>query len=269
MKIARVTDSKGNIVLAAQKADGVYLRCAGDDIAEISADDITEECVEVGSFLVPLEPRAVICVAASYRAHIAECNMEEQPDPIIFMKDPASVNAHQQAIRIPSICADEVDYEGELALYIGRDCLNVSAAEAGDYILGYTAANDVSARSWQLERGGGQWVRGKGFDSFAPLGPVLVTPDEIGDVKNLRITTTLNGQMVQNSNTSYMIRDVYELVSFLSQGTTLLAGTVILTGTPEGVGWARQPRLLLQDGDDVVVEIENVGKLVNHVVRGK
>jgi 2-keto-4-pentenoate hydratase/2-oxohepta-3-ene-1,7-dioic acid hydratase in catechol pathway len=160
-----------------------------------------------------------------------------------------------------------VDYECELAVVIGRAARNVSRGEALDYVLGYTCANDVSARDWQKAGGGGQWCRGKTFDTFCPLGPVLVTPDTIRDPNALAIRTRLNGQIVQDCNTSDMIFDVPTLIAFLSGSTTLFPGTVILTGTPHGVGMARNPPVWLQDGDTVTVEIEGIGALTNPVRR--
>lgn len=183
------------------------------------------------------------------------------------MKNPAAAAGHLEPIRIPSVCGDEVDFEGELTVVLSRDCLNVSPSDAETYLAGYTVANDVSARIWQFERGGGQWVRGKSFDTFAPLGPFLVTPDEIRDPDRLKIKTVLDGEPVQESSTGQMIRKVSELISFLSQHTTLLAGTVILTGTPEGVGWFRTPRKLLRAGSTVRIEIEKIGILTRPVSR--
>jgi 2-keto-4-pentenoate hydratase/2-oxohepta-3-ene-1,7-dioic acid hydratase in catechol pathway len=266
MKLARIMDGAGREVLAAQGEDGALYRCDGDTLLNPDALYITKEKVPAKRFLPPVNPRALICVAASYRKHIEECNLTEQPDPVVFMKNPASVQGHECPVVIPAVCGDEVDYEGELAVVLSRDCRNVSEPQALKCIAGYTVANDVSARIWQLERGGGQWVRGKSFDTFAPLGPFLVTPDEVGDPNNLKIRTVLNGEVVQESTTKRMIRGVAELISFLSQGTTLLAGTVILTGTPDGVGWFRQPRKLLRPGSTVRVEIEKVGTLMNPVI---
>ena len=158
-----------------------------------------------------------------------------------------------------------VDYECELAVVIGRPCKNVSRANALDYVLGYTCANDVSARDWQVKRGGGQWCRGKFFDTFAPLGPCLVTRDEIPNPNTLRLRTILNGETVQDWNTSDMIFDVPTLIEFLSGSTTLLPGTVILTGTPHGVGMAGKPPRWLKAGDEVTIEIEKIGALTNPV----
>ena len=158
-----------------------------------------------------------------------------------------------------------MDYEGELAIVIGKTAKNVSQEAALSHVLGYTCANDVSGRTWQLEKGGRQWCRGKGFDTFCPLGPAIVTTAEIPDPGSLAISTILNGVTVQESNTWDMIFDVPTLVSFLSQGTTLSPGTVILTGTPSGVGFSRRPPLFLKDGDTVVVTIERIGNLESPV----
>lgn len=266
MRLARIIDGAGRAVSAVQGADGVLYRCDGDTLLNPGAVHITKERVSARRFLPPVDPRALICVAASYRKHIEECKLTEQPEPVIFMKNPAAAQGHECPVVIPAVCGDEVDYEGELAVVLAQDCCNVTEQQALKCIAGYTVANDVSARIWQLERGGGQWVRGKSFDTFAPLGPFLVTPDEVGDPSGLKIRTVLNGEVVQESTTKLMIRGVTELICFLSQGTTLLAGTVILTGTPEGVGWFRQPRKLLRPGSTVCVEIEKIGTLVNPVI---
>jgi 2-keto-4-pentenoate hydratase/2-oxohepta-3-ene-1,7-dioic acid hydratase in catechol pathway len=161
--------------------------------------------------------------------------------------------------------SDEVDYECELAVVIGRAGKNISRRNALDYVLGYTCCNDVSARDWQIKRGGGQWCRGKSFDTFSPLGPVLVTRDEIPHPNELKIRTVLNGQVMQDWNTNDMIFDVPTLIEFLSGSTTLLPGTVILTGTPHGVGMAQKPPRWLKPGDSVSIEIEKIGTLTNPV----
>ena len=171
-----------------------------------------------------------------------------------------------KAIRNPDIAGcTELDYEGELAVVIGKTCLNVSEEDALNYVMGYTCANDVSARDWQLKWGESQWVRGKSFDTFCPLGPCLVTPDEIPDPQKLSIKTVLNGTTVQQSNTSKMLFSIRKLISFLSQDNTLLPGTVILTGTPEGVGMACNPPRWLKPGDRVSIEIGSIGELSNPV----
>jgi 2-keto-4-pentenoate hydratase/2-oxohepta-3-ene-1,7-dioic acid hydratase in catechol pathway len=168
-------------------------------------------------------------------------------------------------IILPAAGPDNVDYEAELAVVIGRKVKNVSPSEAMDYVMGYMCANDVSARDWQIEKQKKQWARGKSFDTFCPLGPCLVTRDEIPDPQNLRIRALLNGRIVQDSSTSDMIFDIPAIISDLSRSMTLLPGTVILTGTPEGVGFTRQPPLYLQAGDTVTVTIEKIGQLTNPV----
>jgi 2-keto-4-pentenoate hydratase/2-oxohepta-3-ene-1,7-dioic acid hydratase in catechol pathway len=185
----------------------------------------------------------------------------------VFFKAINTLQHPGAAIEIPThLRSDEVDYECELAVVIGRACKNVSRAEALKYVLGYTCCNDVSARDWQIKRGGGQWSRGKTFDTFSPLGPVLVTPDEIPNPNALNIRTVLNGQVMQDWNTNDMIFDVPTLIEFLSGSTTLLPGTVILTGTPHGVGMAQKPPRWLKSGDSVSIEIEKIGTLTNPVI---
>jgi 2-keto-4-pentenoate hydratase/2-oxohepta-3-ene-1,7-dioic acid hydratase in catechol pathway len=221
----------------------------------------------VDSLLAPVEPTAILCIGLNYRAHAAETGADVPEHPILFVK---GINALQHpggAIEIPRhLASTKVDYECELAVVIGRRCKNVSRESALDYVLGYTCANDVSARDWQIDFGGGQWCRGKFFDTFAPLGPCLVTPDEIPDPNDLAIETVLNGDVVQSSNTSDMIFDVPTLISFLSGSTTLLPGTVILTGTPPGIGMAQDPPRWLRPGDSCTIRIERIGELTNPVV---
>jgi 2-keto-4-pentenoate hydratase/2-oxohepta-3-ene-1,7-dioic acid hydratase in catechol pathway len=183
------------------------------------------------------------------------------------MKSASAVQNPGDPIEIPThLASSEVDYECELAVVIGKTCKNVTRERALDYVLGYTCANDVSARDWQIRMGGSQWCRGKTFDTFAPLGPCLVTRDEIPNPNNLHIATILNGERMQDWTTSDMIFDVPRLIEFLSGSTTLVAGTVIMTGTPQGVGMARKPPRWLAAGDVVTVEIESIGRLTNPVV---
>src|SRR5258707_3546794 len=183
------------------------------------------------------------------------------------MKAPNALQRPGDPIVLPTKRkSDEVDYECELAVILGRECKNASRTHALDYVLGYTAANDVSARDWQRRRGGGQFCRGKGFDTFAPMGPAIVTKDEIPNPNALRIETRVNGKTRQSSNTADMLFDVPTLIEFLSGSTTLYPGTVILTGTPQGVGMARTPPRFLKAGDTVTIEIDGIGALTNPVV---
>jgi 2-keto-4-pentenoate hydratase/2-oxohepta-3-ene-1,7-dioic acid hydratase in catechol pathway len=214
-------------------------------------------------------PPAILCVGLNYKKHAAETDLEEPRFPVVFYKNPASVIGPGDTIVIPLVAADppEMDYECELAVVIGpRPVRNVCPGEALDYVLGYTAANDVSARRWQGKRGGSQWCRSKSFDTFCPLGPHLLMAGEGVDPDKLEIATRVNGETMQSSNTSDMIFNVPHLIAFLSESTTLLPGTIILTGTPEGVGFARKPPLWLQPGDQVEIDIEGIGVLTNKLV---
>ncbi len=210
---------------------------------------------------------AIFCIGLNYRQHAAETKAKLPQFPVVFMKSPAAVIGPGEPIMLPRhLRSDEVDYECELAVVIGKTCKNVSRKDALDCVAGYTCANDVSARDWQRQWGGSQWCRGKTFDTFCPLGPRLVAREEIPDPNELRIRTILNGEVMQDSNTRDMIFDVPALIEFLSGSTTLLPGTVILTGTPHGVGMARTPPRWLRPGDTVTVEIEKIGSLTNPVI---
>jgi 2-keto-4-pentenoate hydratase/2-oxohepta-3-ene-1,7-dioic acid hydratase in catechol pathway len=207
-------------------------------------------------------PRSIICVGLNYRDHAEEGGMPIPERPVLFAKLLNSVIGPDESIVLP-LDSTEVDYEAELAVVIGRRCRRVSAEEALDYVAGYTCLNDVSARDFQ--RGDGQWVRAKSQDTFGPIGPYLVTQDEIGDPQTLAIRCWVNDRLLQDSNTSKMIFPVRKLVAFVSRGITLEPGDVISTGTPHGVGFARKPPVFLKDGDRVVVEVERVGRLSNTV----
>jgi 2-keto-4-pentenoate hydratase/2-oxohepta-3-ene-1,7-dioic acid hydratase in catechol pathway len=186
--------------------------------------------------------------------------------PMWFMKNTAAVQDPGGAIELPrTVPSQKVDFEGELAVVIGQRCRNATPANALSHVLGYTIANDVSARDWQFELGGGQFCHGKSYDTFCPLGPVLVTPDELPNPQALRLVTRLNGQVMQEASTADMVFDIATLIVFLSGSRTLLPGTLILTGTPQGIGYARQPPVWLRSGDTVKVEIEGLGTLTNPV----
>jgi len=221
----------------------------------------------VRKLLAPAEPRAILCLGLNYRQHALETHAPLPDRPVLFMKNPAALAHPGDPIRLPPSCLNppQVDYEVELAVVIGRAALNVPRERALDHVLGYTIANDVSARLWQKQGGAGQWIRGKSFDSFCPLGPELVTADEIADPQTLRLTTRVNGELRQDGHTSDMIFPVADLIAALSQGMTLLPGTLLLTGTPAGVGVARQPPLFLKPGDRVTLAIDRLGMLENPV----
>ncbi len=266
MRIVRFVDDKRKIHFGEDIGGGKVRPLDGELFGKLAPSGPAVK-VDAQKLLSPLEPACIYCIGLNYREHATESGMKFPEYPVVFAKPNSTVIGPGQNIRIPAVCPEpEVDYECELAVVIGRKALNVPEKDALDYVLGYTCANDVSARNWQLKRGGGQWHRGKGFDTFCPLGPALVTKDEIPDPQNLVIRTILNGKVMQEHNTGDMIFNIAQLISFLSQDTTLPAGTVILTGTPQGVGFARKPPVWLKAGDEVIIEIEKIGKLVNRVV---
>lgn len=220
----------------------------------------------VEKLLAPLIPADILCIGLNYRAHAAEGGFASPPVPMLFIKAGSSLNHPGDAIPIPAL-SREIDYEGELAVIIGKTAKDVSRARALEYVFGYACANDVTARDWQRDKqlGGGQFARGKSFDGFCPLGPWIVTADEIPYPNALRLRTFVNDRVMQDQSTGDMIFDVPALIESLSSTMTLRPGTVILTGTPEGVGFARKPPVWLQPGDNVRVEIEGVGVLENPV----
>ena len=223
-----------------------------------------EEPIE--RLLAPVAPVNILALGINYRKHGEETALSAPSEPILFLKATSSVTGPDHPILLPAAGPDQVDYEAELAVVIEKTAKNIAPAEAPDYIFGYTCANDVSARDWQFDRQKGQWARGKSFDTFCPLGPWIVTKDEIENPDDLAIRAVLNGKTVQESRTSEMIFDVRTIVSRLSRSMTLHPGTVILTGTPEGVGFARRPPLFLKPGDEIRVEIEKIGTLSNRVI---
>ena len=231
-------------------------------VDEFRVNDLNfEECLEA-----PLPaPGKVICVGQNYADHVKEMGSEIGELPVIFNKFPSVVCGPGSAIQLPSI-SSQVDYEGELVVVIGQAGRSIPIESAGRHIFGYCCGNDISARDWQKGRPGGQWLLGKSCDTFAPLGPWLVTRDAIANAESLRLRTRLNGQVVQDSNTSNLIFKIDFLIAHLSKFFELQPGDLIFTGTPPGVGAARTPPLFLQGGDQIEVEIEAIGTLRNSVV---
>ncbi|MED3708529.1 fumarylacetoacetate hydrolase family protein [Peribacillus frigoritolerans] len=209
------------------------------------------------------KPDKIICVGLNYFDHCKETGMEPPESPVIFSKYANAIAGHNDAIEIP-INSTEVDFEAELAFVIGKEAKHVSEEEAIEYVFGYTIMNDISARDLQFQDG--QWSRGKSADTFAPFGPVIVTKDEVGDPHNLAISLELNGEIMQDSNTSNLIFTVPKIISFLSQSMTLMPGDLIATGTPPGVGMGRNPKIWLKNGDRMNVSIEKIGTLSNHII---
>jgi 2-keto-4-pentenoate hydratase/2-oxohepta-3-ene-1,7-dioic acid hydratase in catechol pathway len=264
MKIIRYEDPQGAARYAQQQSDGSALQIGGDIFGAFA---VTQEVAQVKKLLSPVVPTALFCIGLNYRRHAEEGKAPIPQFPVLFMKSTAAVQNPGDPIVLPRhLRSDQVDYECELAVVIAKRCKNVPKEKALDYVLGYTCANDVSARDWQGKWGGSQWCRGKTFDTFAPLGPCLALKDEIPDPGVLKIRTLLNGTVMQDWRCDDMIFDVPALISFLSGSTTLLPGTVILTGTPHGVGFARKPPVWLKPGDSVTIEIDKIGALTNPVV---
>ncbi len=213
------------------------------------------------------DPAKIVCIGLNYRDHAAESGAPIPRDPVLFSKYATALVGPDDAIVLPKESA-KVDYEAELVIVVGRKGRRVPKEKAWDYIAGYTIGHDVSARDWQLEKDGKQWMVGKTFDTFAPLGPEIVTPDEVGDAHALGIRLRLNGQTMQDSSTKQMIFSAAELVAYLSIVFTLQPGDLIYTGTPPGVGMARKPPVFLKPGDVAEVEIDKHGVLRNPVVQG-
>lgn len=215
--------------------------------------------------LRPLVPHAgkILCVGLNYLSHVEETKRDLSEYPVLFPKYGSSLIAPDGEIQLPPE-SSQVDYEGELAVVIGRSGRRIPEAEAEAHILGYAVANDVTMRDYQYKTH--QWVQGKAWDNSTPLGPALVTPEEV-DITDLRISTTLNGEVLQDSRTSLLMFSVPRLISIISEFTTLEPGDIILSGTPGGVGFRRDPQIFLHDGDVVTVEIENIGSITNRAVR--
>jgi 2,4-diketo-3-deoxy-L-fuconate hydrolase len=203
-------------------------------------------------------PSKIVCVGANYAAHAKEFGRDIPEEPILFSKATSAINGPYDPIVLPDE-AQVVDSEAELAVVIGKTASKVKAADALDYVAGYTVANDVSERV--VQNGNGQWFRGKGFDTFFPMGPFLVTPDEVGEIGRANVWQKLNGQILQEANTVDMMFTVPFLIEYISQGMTLLPGDVISTGTPSGIGSGRDPQVLMKPGDVVEIGIDGVGVL--------
>ncbi|NOX31586.1 MAG: fumarylacetoacetate hydrolase family protein [Actinobacteria bacterium] len=209
-------------------------------------------------------PPNFLAIGLNYRAHVAEGGRTDPERPVVFNKQISCITGPNHAIHIPAEAPDLVDYEGELGVVIGKTCRRVPADRAHEVIAGYLVVNDVSVRDWQ--KASPTMTMGKSWDTHGPIGPWLVSADEIADPGDLDLTTTVDGEIRQQTNTSEMIFNISALIAHLSTAFTLLAGTVIATGTPEGVGFYRSPRTMLQAGQTVEVSIEGIGKLSNPVI---
>jgi len=237
------------------------------EVAQAAARADLSRGVAVPENLLPPvpPPEKILCIGLNYLDHAIETGAEPPTEPIVFSKFNTALVGHGDPIVLPA-ASSQVDYEAELVVVIGRRARHVAVADALSYVAGYTCGHDVSARDWQKGRPGGQWLLGKSFDTFAPLGPCLVTADEIPDPSNLRVQMVIGDQMLQDSTTAQLIFDVPQLIAHLSSIMTLKPGDLIYTGTPPGVGAARQPPRFLQPGDVCSVVIEGIGQLTNPCV---
>lgn len=262
MKIAKI--KSGERVAYAQADDDVFRLIEGDVFGSWSVTGETIPAAEA-ELLAPVEPRQVVAIGLNYRTHAEESGMAIPDHPLVFIKTPNCVTGPGAPILLPKMAPDEVDYEVELVIVIGKEAKNVSVGDAPGHVLGLTCGNDVSARDCQLKQDK-QWARGKCFDTFAPIGPWIVTGLD-GD--NLDIKLSVNGDVRQQSNTSDLIFPCMELVSYISQCMTLYPGSIIMTGTPAGVAFSMDPPGYLKEGDTVTAEIEGIGSLTNPVQKEK
>jgi 2-keto-4-pentenoate hydratase/2-oxohepta-3-ene-1,7-dioic acid hydratase in catechol pathway len=260
MRIVRYL-SEGNPRFGIQEGNRLF-PCDGDPFTGLEKQPSSLRLDSV-RLLAPVEPPNIICLGLNYRSHAEETGLALPSEPLIFIKATTSLCAPGDPIVLPRQGPGRIDYEAELAIVIGKRAKDVPEEEADGYILGYTAANDVSNRAAQFSDG--QWARAKSHDTFCPMGPAIETDIDADD---LAITCMLDGEVMQSSRTSDMIFPVRRIVSYLSHAFTLLPGTVILTGTPHGVGFKRTPPVYLQPGQTVEVEIEGIGILANPVVSG-
>lgn len=266
MKIIRYLDDQNKIFYGVYAADDRIYKLDG-----FPGDFVlTEELAHPKHLLSPIPPVTIYGIGLNYEDHAKEAGLLKPDYPVVFLKPTGSVQNPGMPIVLPRyLRSDKVDYEGELAVIIGSVCKNVSKRDALKCVWGYTCAMDISARDWQTTKGGGQFCRGKAFDTFCPLGPCMTTADQIKDPNNLSIKTYLNGKLMQDSNTKHMLFNVATIIEFLSGSTTLYPGTVILTGTPSGVGSAQKPPRYLAPGDKLEVEIEHIGRMICPVVEEK
>ncbi|KAK4204845.1 hypothetical protein QBC40DRAFT_190883 [Triangularia verruculosa] len=271
--IGEPVDSSVDVGLAVYKGEEVQVMVySGSSV--LDAGSPTGETAVIGQILSPVtanEAGTIRCIGLNYKRHAEEAKMTIPDIPTLFLKPPTCLaGPYPEPTIIPkhTIASDSADYESELAIILGKEAKNVSEADALDYVLGYTACNDISSRASQFAQT--QWCYSKGFDGACPIGPVLVNKEVIKDVGKLRLRGLKNGKAVQDSPLTDLIFSVQQIVSFVSQGTTLPKGTVIITGTPAGVGFAHKPQELLHDGDEFIVEIQpHIGSLVNKLQNEK
>ena len=259
---------QGRMRLGALKGDEITLFSMQDGLMSFMRRGITPQPTservkldEVKLLAPYYTPGKIVCVGRNYAAHAAELDHEVPDEPLLFVKLSTAVIGHGETIRWSESLTTQVDWEGELAVLIGKTAKNVSEEDAMEYVFGYTVGNDVSARD--LQSNDSQWIRAKGLDTFCPLGPMVLTADEIDDPHDLTVKTTVNGEEMQNGHTGLMIYKIPTLISYCSRAFTLEPGDIIMTGTPAGVGKGMKPPRFLKDGDTVTVSIDGIGELSN------
>ena len=265
MKYVRFLSKDEVVTQGMVKADGATEVIKGDIFGEHAPTGVECGLEAIKEYLVPVDIPSIIALGGNYADHAKECNEDVPELPLVFLKAVTTLTAHLSEIVLPTIAPSEVDYEAELGVIIGKRAKNIAPEQAAAHIFGYTCANDVSARDCQLKIDR-QWARGKSFDTFAPVGPFVETELDPTDV---RVRSFVNDQCMQDDRTSNLVCPVFDLVSYLSRNMTLMPGTLIITGTPPGVGMARNPQVFLKPGDHVVVDVEGVGRLENTVVAEK
>lgn len=246
--------------ISSVQAMSIWAECRGKIVDAVGS---SEPVAGAYQLLSPIPAGGkLLCIGLNYRDHAIESGMEIPSEPVVFNKLAGALCGPDAVVPLPA-CSKQVDYEAELVIVVGQRAWQVSEANAENFIFGYTCGHDVSARDWQLGRPGGQWLLGKSFPNFAPVGPAIVPKEQIADVNNLRIALRINGEVMQDSSTQQLIYSPVQLISFLSKFCVLEPGDVIFTGTPPGVGMARKPQRFIQHGDQCEVEIEGVGTLGN------
>ncbi|KAK5108560.1 hypothetical protein LTR62_008217 [Meristemomyces frigidus] len=262
-----IVDGKADIDALALKGELKVKVLEGADWLAASPTGEEDEVKELLGPLTPMDVPVVRCTGLNYKTHIKETGFDMPANPTLFLKTRQAVADTRKPVPIPALGQPQCDYEGELTIVIGKDAKNVSEADALEYVAGYVSSNDVSCRDWQMEKDKAgmmpQWCFSKTFDKYAPLGPAIVSTSVLGDAKGLGLKTFVNGEVRQETNTSDLLFGVRKLVSFFSTGQTLEQGSLIMTGTPGGPAIGMKPPKWLRDGDEVVVEIEGIGKVVN------
>jgi 2-keto-4-pentenoate hydratase/2-oxohepta-3-ene-1,7-dioic acid hydratase in catechol pathway len=283
--IVRFKRPDGSIAWGWKSQQGIQDVCGADDSLPTSTRELIVRWNELQSRIVslikklgpsdePLEllcpldvPGKILCIGLNYRDHAIETNAPIPDEPIVFSKAPTSLIGPTDAIEIPSI-SHQVDFEAELVVVVGKRLRKSTAEQSQEAIFGYTAGNDISARDWQKGKPGKQWLLGKSFDTFAPIGPAIALASAIPDPRNLKIQSRLNGQLMQDSSTRELIFSPAILLSYISQVLTIEPGDLLFTGTPAGVGVARNPQVFLKPGDRIEVQIESIGTLSNACIEG-